>query len=149
MLRSVPDVEAPACAGPEVFESVTLAREVASPRSARAVVGGVCVVAGVPGGVVAVAVLLTSELVTNAVRHGAGTPRLRVVAGTRRVRVEVGDDSGTPPVLRSVGLDAEGGRGMAFLDELADTWGVVVQPAAPSDSCGGSGKVVWFELRAA
>ncbi|WP_432512809.1 ATP-binding protein [Kineococcus sp. SYSU DK001] len=81
--------------------------------------------------------LLTTELVTNAVRHG-GEPievRWRRTDGT--VRVSVSDGGGGRPQVRHVPPTATGGRGVALVDTLAHRWG--------SDRAG-SGKTVWFEL---
>lgn len=89
------------------------------------------------------AVLLLSELVTNAVRH-AGSPggreiSVRVIAGEKRLRIEVSDASDRP--LRPVQLsDAdESGRGLGIVAALADDWGTHPRPC-------GIGKTVWFEV---
>lgn len=89
-------------------------------------------------GVVEDAVLLTSELVTNAVRHAASALRVVVDVDDGLVRVEVHDDSPLPPVVGPARSTATGGRGMPMVDVLARRWGVT--PAADG------GKVVWFEL---
>jgi len=88
-----------------------------------------------------VAVLLTSELVTNAILHGHGPLELRAHTEGSALRIEVRDqEPASPPVLRS---DAElteiGGRGLQLVDTLADRWGW---------SAEATGKVVWFELDA-
>jgi anti-sigma regulatory factor (Ser/Thr protein kinase) len=82
------------------------------------------------------AMLLTSELVTNAVIHAA-TPLildLAVVDGVLHVQVEDGD-SRTPVLLTDSG--SHGGYGLHIVERLADSWGT-----APRDN----GKAVWFEL---
>ena len=89
-------------------------------------------------GVVEDAVLLTSELVTNAVRHAESTVRVVVAVDDRFVRVEVHDDSDLLPVVGPARSTAMGGRGMPMVDVLARRWGVT--PAADG------GKAVWFEL---
>lgn len=81
------------------------------------------------------AVLIISELLTNALLHGTGMPVLRLSGTAWRLRVEVTDDSPTPPVIRQAGPD--GGWGLRLLDELARGWGT---------SARGAGKVVWCEL---
>jgi PAS domain S-box-containing protein len=87
------------------------------------------------------ALLLTTELVANAVTHGAGDVVLRVEVGERRVRVEVSDADPAMPVHREQALDVEqpeeNGRGIFLVSALADRWG-----AEPL----GGGKRVWFEL---
>jgi anti-sigma regulatory factor (Ser/Thr protein kinase) len=89
-------------------------------------------------GVVEDAVLLTSELVTNAVRHAGSTVRVVVAVDDRLVRVEVHDDSPVHPVVGPAPSTATGGRGMPMVDVLARRWGVT----AGADG----GKAVWFEL---
>ena len=98
-----------------------------------------CLAAAVDADVCDSAVLLASEVVTNAVIHGRGRVRLHVTADHDRVVVEVADDSAVVPAVRHAGEDATGGRGMAIVELLADRWGT-----RPTDS----GKVVWFELTA-
>ena len=84
-----------------------------------------------------VVVLLTSELVTNAVLH-TGTPiDLTVKRPRGKVRVEVADRSDEPPHLRHPRRDDESGRGLALVDALALQWGTT-----PTRS----GKLVWFEV---
>lgn len=86
-----------------------------------------------------VAVLLVSELVTNAILHGRAPLELRAQAAGSGLRVEVYDqDPSTPPVLRhDVDLTEPGGRGLQLVDTLADRWGWTEND---------HGKVVWFEL---
>ena len=118
-------------------ERVRLERGLHAPRRARELVDRLGRSAGLDEERREVAVLLTSEVVTNAVVHGAGEPEVTVEAGAGGVRVQVTDGSRVPPQLRRVGPDAVGGRGVALLDILADAWG-----AAPT----ATGKAVWFEL---
>ncbi len=84
-----------------------------------------------------VAVLLTSEVITNAVVHGGGRFLLQVDVGRGRVRVEVTDATTRPPRVLAFTGDREHGRGMAIVDAMATTWGTVRL---------GSHKAVWFEL---
>jgi len=79
--------------------------------------------------------LLVSELVTNAIRHGAGPVTLRLLR-TGRLLCEVYDTDRELPVLVSSGPDEEHGRGMQLVSRMADRWGT-------SRTAGG--KVVWFE----
>ena len=92
------------------------------------------------------AVLVLSELVTNAVRH-ASSPRGRQIE-TRflrltddRVRIEVHDASSDRPVLRRSSETDEGGRGLLLVDAVtAHQWGV--------SSRAGVGKLVWAVIAA-
>jgi anti-sigma regulatory factor (Ser/Thr protein kinase) len=83
-------------------------------------------------------VLVVSEMVTNAVRHGAPPVRLEVVADEEAVVVAVVDGSARRPVPRDAGDDAEGGRGMTLVDLLTSEHGVDASPP---------GKTVWARLR--
>jgi anti-sigma regulatory factor (Ser/Thr protein kinase) len=87
------------------------------------------------------ALLLTSELVTNAVRHEAGQGAQAVVlaiASSRgRLRVDVHDTSCSLPAVAEVPADAETGRGLLLVETLSDEWGFYRTPA---------GKAVYFTL---
>jgi len=108
-------------------------------RDARRVTAACCRRAGLDEDLTDTAVLLTSELVTNAIVHGRSEARLRVHATPGGVRVEVGDDNDRAPVLQPRDDDALTGRGLSLLELTATTWGVQEAPV---------GKVVWFSLRA-
>ena len=85
-----------------------------------------------------VAILLTSELVTNALRHEAGgTVTLAVTCSCDQLRVDVHDTSRFLPVLEDVSAEAETGRGLMLVDRLSAEWGSYRTPA---------GKVVYFTL---
>jgi anti-sigma regulatory factor (Ser/Thr protein kinase) len=106
--------------------------------------------------------LLTTELVTNALQHTAGgavltatlteepgapdAPPGRPVAA--RLRVEVHDSLARRPspdtphraaAAAEAGDHGTSGRGLLLVQALADAWGAHSR---------GTGKVVWFELRA-
>jgi anti-sigma regulatory factor (Ser/Thr protein kinase) len=93
-----------------------------------------------------VALLLTSELVTNSVLHsGSAVPgglvTVTVATCDEGVRVEVTDRSGNGvPVLKptAAGDEAEGSRGMQLVDALAARWGY---------QRGGGLATTWFVLR--
>ena len=71
------------------------------------------------------AILVVSELVTNAVRHGQGKPvGLRVTNSAHELRVEVTDGSPTPARLREAGEVAESGRGLLLVSAVSKEWGV-------------------------
>jgi serine phosphatase RsbU (regulator of sigma subunit)/anti-sigma regulatory factor (Ser/Thr protein kinase) len=84
-------------------------------------------------------VLLATELVTNAVRHGHGDVSVRLWPGPDVVRVEVSDASPHRPEPGDLDLDAEDGRGLLIVGALSSRWGTAPLP-------GGAGKAVWFEL---
>lgn len=88
------------------------------------------------------AVLLVSELATNAVAHAGTTFEVTIVERSDAVRVEVADGSHQPPAVAFLPVDADGGRGLRIVDSLAARWGVGNRPDEP-------GKVVWFELQRA
>ena len=87
------------------------------------------------------ALLLTSELVTNAVRHEAGQRAqavvLAIVCSRGRLRVDVHDTSRSLPAVAEVPADAETGRGLLLVETLSDEWGFYRTPA---------GKAVYFTL---
>lgn len=83
-------------------------------------------------------VLVTSELLTNAVRAGAGNTGLHIVGHRDHVLVEVRDESPAPAVARAARPSDTGGRGLAIVDALSTRWGST--PSQPA------GKVVWSKL---
>ena len=92
--------------------------------------------AGLPVSTVEDAELLTSELVTNSVRHGASDViGIHITVANQVLRVEVADDSPRPARPRTPGDD--GGWGLTLVMEIAARWG------AGRDR----GKnVTWFEI---
>jgi anti-sigma regulatory factor (Ser/Thr protein kinase) len=85
-----------------------------------------------------VAILLTSELVTNAIRHEPGhTVVLAITCSCGELRVDVHDTSRSMPVLVDAPADAETGRGLMLVATLSAQWGVYRTPA---------GKAVYFTL---
>jgi len=69
--------------------------------------------------------LVVTELVNNALKHGEGPIRLRMDYDGRVVRGEVVDDgAGFEAEVQHRGLDEVGGRGLAIVDRLAANWGV-------------------------
>ncbi len=100
--------------------------------------------AGLPGVDSDAATLLTSELVTNAIRHtdsGApgGTVTVVVIGVPGGVLIEVVDDgsAGTPVVKTD--LYAAEGNGLFLVQQLAAQWGYLRDPA---------GTTVWVHLAA-
>lgn len=68
--------------------------------------------------------LVTSELVTNAVRHGRDDIEVTVTCDHSCVRIEVRDDSRDAPTRREASEADHGGRGLALVEKLATTWWV-------------------------
>jgi anti-sigma regulatory factor (Ser/Thr protein kinase) len=85
------------------------------------------------------AVLLTSELVTNAIIHGESPVTVAVSWSGGTLRVEVHDKSRFMPAPWPVidSADAETGRGLLLVDTLAADWGFYRTPG---------GKAVYFTL---
>lgn len=92
------------------------------------------------GGVEETALLVISELVTNAVLHAhadGSSPELHLHAGSAWLRIEVHDTDPRPPQPRApVGLD-ETGRGLLLIEAITDRWGVYATA---------TGKAVWAAL---
>src|SRR5215210_4923786 len=96
--------------------------------------------------------LLVTELVTNAVRHGGGGPdgsvRLECRRAGDRLRFLVSDRSpqlngnGAATVLppRPTNGNPPSGWGLVLVERIAEEWGVLDRP--PGTSC------VWFEVAA-
>jgi anti-sigma regulatory factor (Ser/Thr protein kinase) len=80
--------------------------------------------------------LLVSELVTNAYRYAEGAITLRLILEPDSLVCEVHDTSPALPRVLQVDNDAENGRGLHVVSQLAQRWGTRRTPA---------GKVVWCE----
>jgi anti-sigma regulatory factor (Ser/Thr protein kinase) len=86
-----------------------------------------------------VAVLLTSEVVSNALLHARSPMILSINVERDAIRVAVHDASPATPHLRDYSPTAATGRGLHLVEALASQWGL-----DPADN--GAGKWVWFEL---
>ncbi|MGO9341572.1 MAG: ATP-binding protein [Acidimicrobiales bacterium] len=114
---------------PAVKESVTVARDF--------VLGAV----GTMSNDVRDAVMVvTSELTSNCVRHGASSFEVTIEQFPDRIVIEVEDDSDGEPVMRSPGPTETSGRGLQITQALAETWGV-------RRDRGSVGKTVWAVVR--
>lgn len=69
------------------------------------------------------AVLATSELVTNAIRHGTGSVHLAVHHIDGALRVSVRSASTGLPAVHVADPSDSGGRGLAIVAALATSWG--------------------------
>jgi anti-sigma regulatory factor (Ser/Thr protein kinase) len=90
-----------------------------------------------PQKLVSEALLVASELATNAVRHAGGPFRAVIVPGDGYLRLEFHDTSPANPRLRLALTSEVDGRGLVIVDRLARRWGV--------DEATGR-KVVWAEF---
>ena len=117
---------------------LTLPAHLHSVRAARQFVQARCADLGLRKERCDDALLLTSELVTNAVLHGRSEVCVEIVRSSDgRVRVAVHDENSRHPVPVAQDHDALDGRGLALVEAIADRWGVDERPM---------GKAVWFEL---
>jgi anti-sigma regulatory factor (Ser/Thr protein kinase) len=84
--------------------------------------------------------LVTSEVVSNAVRHGGsgGSVHVRAAPHGDHLRVEVTDEGpGMVPRPRATEPDEHGGFGLFIVEQLTRRWGVVRERDRTR---------VWFEL---
>lgn len=99
------------------------------------------------------AALVVSELTTNALTHAGGVldppddldepasdvaPVILGLSLCESLRIEVWDQSDTPPTPRVAADDAENGRGLELVDLLSKEWGC--------DVLATGGKIVWAAL---
>lgn len=89
--------------------------------------------------------LLTTELVTNAVLHAhvdeTGTIELAARINDGVVHVAVSDPGATTsPRVREVDVDVPGGMGLFLVEQISDRWAVEGGDGGPTR--------VWFELAA-
>jgi serine/threonine-protein kinase RsbW len=129
-----------AMAGAAVLGSLTIPGRPEQVRETREfvakIIGAACALSDL-------AVLLTSEVVTNAVMHtnsrlAGGTVTLVVIEISGGLRVEVTDDGSdrSAPIVKG-DLYASDGHGLYLVQTLADRWGYVRDEA---------GTMVWFWL---
>jgi len=123
----------------EVRASLGLLADPSSPAEARRFIRDICNAADLGPDVCETAALLTSELVTNAVKYGGSRATLDAAVPGGVLRVAIADEN---PALPVVGLrpsfEAEGGRGLQLVSALSNRWGV--------EATADGGKAVWFEL---
>jgi anti-sigma regulatory factor (Ser/Thr protein kinase) len=131
----------PIVIGPDIEATVTVIATPDHVADARHFVGARLVNWGLER-VSETAVLLTSEVVSNAILHagphrsGAGLT-VHLYGDSAMVRVEVADWSTNVPVLGDIAVGGLSGRGLVLLDALASSWG-----STPNRE----GKSVWFEI---
>ena len=88
------------------------------------------------------AVLMVSELVTNAVQHGQPEVTLGMSLSGDGLTVSVSDQGSGAPIRAFPTAEQQRGRGLGLVDALASKWGVI-------RSAGQDGKQVWFRLATA
>ena len=141
--------------GPVALSRLDLACEPSSIRSARRHARDTLERWAVPDEVLCDALVIVSELATNAVRHtappipsavpGGGQPKahrysLTLWTAGLRLYIAVRDENPAPPVLRAAPDYAETGRGLRLVSTLTEgRWGYERTPERP-------GKQVWAAL---
>jgi DNA-binding NarL/FixJ family response regulator len=116
----------------------TYAASLDSPRSARAALKA-ALETKVDPSAMDVIELLTTELVTNAIRHAHSNARVAASLVGGRIRVSVSDDGPGLPTVKEAAQDDESGRGLSLVETMALDWGIEPLPV---------GKTVWFETGA-
>ena len=116
---------------------VRLTREPAAAAAARSQVRAVIRAWKVPVDP-DIAVLLTSDLVTNAITHGEGeTVTLAIRCSRDQLRIDVYDKSRSLPAGAGGPADADTGHGLILVASLSTEWGSFRTPA---------GKAMYFAL---
>ena len=83
--------------------------------------------------------LALTELVSNAIRHGAGPVDVELVAERGTLRLNVSDSSDVMPHQPAAAGSAPGGRGLMLIGKVTTGWAADPRPAG--------GKTVWCEFR--
>lgn len=84
------------------------------------------------------ALLVVSELATNALTHARSSYRVKLSATMNALRIEVDDDGAGTPEPRLLTETEEHGRGLYLVGSLAASWGM--------EAADGGGKRIWAEL---
>jgi DNA-binding NarL/FixJ family response regulator len=84
------------------------------------------------------ALLIVSELTTNAITHAHSPCGLRLVRTPTTLRIEVVDEGAGSPEPQPPSTTEESGRGVHLVAALTSAWGIEVVE--------GEGKLVWAEL---
>lgn len=114
--------------------SVRLAADVHAAAQARTFVASTLRAWGFHAAQTGDVLLAVSELVSNAVQHGSGRPRLQLSLVEGHLEVRVRDEAARPAQRRPHDLLADRGRGLQIVGTIADAWG---------QSSDGTGKWVW------
>jgi anti-sigma regulatory factor (Ser/Thr protein kinase) len=119
-----------------------LARSPSAPGEARDAIGGACDRWGL-GDLRCRAMLIVSELVTNAIRHAGTDVEIDAALRDHYLQLRVMDANPAPPVMvaaADASALAESGRGLPVVAHYSDAWGYTVNSL-------GTEKVVWATLR--
>lgn len=131
-------------AGPPQRWEATFGPQDGSARLARAAVEGALTEAGVDPMTINDALLVLSELVSNAIRHARTEYTVSAGLSEGSVRLEVFDRDTRPPALMGLDDESTSGRGLHIVAGLASDWGWSSQEG----DHGVAGKVVWAEVPA-
>ncbi len=118
---------------------LSLSTEAPKVRTARDFVRAKLATLGVRNGLVDDIVVVTSELVTNAIKYAPSKAEVALFLVADVVRLEVRDDEPASPVLAEQDDAGEmvGGRGLRIVTVLGSRWGVEAEAG---------GKSVWVEF---
>lgn len=93
-----------------------------------------------PAETIEAALLMVSELATNALMYAGTDFTVEVERSASMLTISVTDSGGGSPEIRTLAAPTDlHGRGLFIVRELADAWGV-----APAG--GDTGKIVWFRI---
>jgi anti-sigma regulatory factor (Ser/Thr protein kinase) len=82
--------------------------------------------------------LVTSELVTDAVKHGGKRVQLEMTLDPSHLMLSVADGSSGASQMRAAPDTAEAARGLAIVQAVADRWGV--------ETTSDGGKLTWVRI---
>jgi anti-sigma regulatory factor (Ser/Thr protein kinase) len=120
-----------------IERTITLPPDATSPGQARSFVRSALRPTDVDDDTIDTALLLTSELTTNAVLHARSDIDVTVRLLDKCLRIEIADENTRLPTPTFASVDALSGRGLNLVQAAATSWGI--------DSHD-DGKIVWFEL---
>ncbi|MDO8145780.1 MULTISPECIES: SpoIIE family protein phosphatase [unclassified Isoptericola] len=139
----------PSAAGPATAERKVAHEDLSDLGPARRWVDDVLESCSVDAEQRRTAMLLSSEILTNALEHGRGPIVVTVEVDATRLRVAVRDGCTRRPVLQAPTPQDLSGRGVQFMERLASRWGVeqhLPDAAVGRHGAQGEGKTVWFEI---